>query len=326
MFRSILACAIGAGAMLFGAAADAAICQKWSPPERIGLLDVRVIKEASGVAVSRRFPGRLYHNNDSGDGPNIYVTDAAANGARTVTIAGFVPKDVEDIALGPCAGAPSCLYVGDIGDNAERRESVTFVVLAETAAFEGAQTPLRTITAKYPDRAHNAESFAIHPNGDLFLITKPVDLANRRALPAQIFRLTAAQLADTGGQAQTFEQVSEIDLPFMLWENNLPGQIATGMDIAPDGDRFALITYQSAVEVGLDLAKPLKPSRTWVPGRDYQVIATAPLPQAEAIAYTLDAKGLIYDTEFTENPAWAPIHLPSNGEAPLYRQVCEKGG
>ncbi len=315
--------AAAVAAVAMAAPSEAAICKAWAAPQKIGVLDVAVIKEASGIAASRRFPGRLYHNNDSGDGPNIYVTDPAGRGTRTVTIAGFTPVDVEDIAVGPCAENASCLYVGDIGDNFAKRQTVDFVLVVETAAFEGPLKPLRVVHARYPDKPHDAEAFAVHPNGDLFLVTKPVDFVNRRAGAAQVFRLTAAQLAAEGEAAQTFEQVGEIDLPYLLYENNLAGQLATGMDIAPEGDRFVLITYQSAIEVGLNLSKPLPPSRRWVIGRDYRIIATAPMPQTEAVAYAPDGLSIVYDTELTASAAMAPIHLPSNGEAPLYRQACD---
>jgi len=310
-------------ALAAAGASQAAVCKIWGPPQRIGLLDVSLIKEASGIAASRRFSGRLYHNNDSGDGPNVYVTDAAGRGTRTVAIAGFTPTDVEDIAVGPCAENASCLYVGDIGDNFAKRQTVDFVLVVETAAFEGPLKPLRVVHARYPDKPHDAEAFAVHPNGDLFLVTKPVDLVNRRAGVAQVFRLTAAQLAAEGEAAQTFEPVGDIDLPYLLYENNLAGQLATGLDIAPDGSRFVLITYQSAIEVGFDLSKPLPSSRGWAPGRDYRIVATAPMPQTEAVSYAPDGEAILYDTELTLSAAMAPIHLPANGEAPLYRQACE---
>ncbi|MGH9146706.1 MAG: hypothetical protein ACRD1Q_08355, partial [Vicinamibacterales bacterium] len=46
----------------------------WSEGVNVGFLDP-VIDEASGLAVSARYPNRLYHINDSGDSGRFLVTD-----------------------------------------------------------------------------------------------------------------------------------------------------------------------------------------------------------------------------------------------------------
>ena len=323
--------AIAAAVMAIAAALAAAgpawaeICARWAPAQAVGELDPRTINEASGLAVSRRFPGRLYFNNDSGDGPYVYVTDAQGAGARRVTVAGFTPQDVEDMALGACGPRRTCLYLGDIGDNFSRRAEVRFVVLEERERFEGTVTPLRTITARYPEGAQDAESFAIHPNGDLYLVTKPRDLLNRRAGVARIYRLTAAQLAVSDGSVQTFERVGEIDLPYLLYMNGLAGQIATAMDFAPDGSRALILTYQSIVEVGFDFSRGVPATRSWQ-AADYRVLPiTPPLPQAETVAYAPDGLSFYYATESVSGAytAQAPVPVDIGGRAPLYRQACE---
>jgi hypothetical protein len=89
--------------------------------------------------------------------------------------------------------------------------------------------------------------------------------------------------------------------------------LITGMDIAPDGRRVLAITYRGAVELGFDLAKPLPPQATWRAGRDFRVIETASLPQAEAIAYQRGGRAFLYDSESPGSPT----------ESPIYRQRCE---
>lgn len=324
MFRSLALAALGVVAALGVALpARAELCPRWSPPQSIGALDTRLINEASGVAISRQFPGRLYFNNDSGDGPYVYVTDARGRGTRRITLAGFTPRDVEDIALGPCAGQ-TCLYVGDTGDNFSQRQTVSFVILPERARFSDTETPLRTVVARYPEGARDAESFAIHPNGDLYLVTKPRDYLERRAGVAQVYRLTAAQLQVSDGSVQTFELVGTIDLPYLLYFNGLAGQIATGMDFAPDGSRALLITYQSAVEINFDFARGLPPSRTWRPNIDYRVVPLAPVPQAEAVAYGPDGRSFLYATESvsSDHVDQAPVPVDLAGRSPLYRETC----
>ncbi len=305
--------ALAAAFLAFAGAARADICPMWSPAQFAGDLDTALINEASGLAASRQFPGQLYHNNDSGDSGRFFVTDLAGANTRVVNVRDFTPADVEDIAVGPCPEA-ACLYLGDIGDNFRRRADITFVILREKQRFSRTETALRRITARYPDGAHDAEAFAIHPNGDLYLITKPIDFGERRVDPAQVFRLTAAQLS--AGGAQTFEQIGEIDLPWLLWEQRAAGQLATGFDIAPDGTRAALVTYTVVVEFALDATQPWKPSRTWRLDTDYRVLTFPRLPQAEAVTYTADGNALLIDTEFNQ----------AFGQAPLYRFNCLRGG
>lgn len=310
-----LACAALAAAALASPvfAEEPGLCQRWSGPETVGAIDTAFLPEASGLAVSRAFPGRLYHHNDSGDGPFFYVTDMAGAGTQKVSIKGFTPVDVEDTAVGPCAGAASCLYLADIGDNFSMRRDLKIVILAEKPSFAAEETPLRIINIRFPDRAHDAESISVHPDGDLYLITKPIDYGERRAGPGRVFKLTAAQLADTTGAVQTLTETASIDLPYLLWDYRGVGQMATSMDIAPDGKRFLLLTYIVAVEVNFDLSQPMPPSRSWRPGIDYRVIETQLQYQQEAIAYTPDG-GFLVDSE---SPRSAP---PTS---PLLKYRCE---
>ena len=319
---SVLAFAAALGAAM---PADAALCSRWSAPRQVGTLDTRLIPEESGLAISRRFPNRYYHNNDSGDGPRIYITDPAGRRTQVVTINGFTPTDVEDVALGRCEGAESCLYVADIGDNASRRPTVSIVVLAEQATFPAAVTPLRTITARYPEGPQDAESLAIHPNGDLYVITKPRNLIERRAGVARVYRLTAAQLAVADGSPQTFELIGTIDFPYLLYFNGLAGQIATSMDFAPDGSRAMVVTYQSAVEINFDFSHGLTNSRAWRPNVDYRVTPLAALPQAESVAYTADGRSVVYGSERVDAQyvPMAPMPVDLHGASPLFRMDCQ---
>src|SRR5688500_13119155 len=103
------------------ARADQPLCRRWSSPVTAGKLDHKLIAESSGLAASRRFKERLYHINDSGDGAAFYITDSRGRDPKRIAVTGgFAPMDAEDLALGPCGDdEKSCLFIGDIGDNAE---------------------------------------------------------------------------------------------------------------------------------------------------------------------------------------------------------------
>lgn len=284
-------------ALLLASPAAAGTCPTWGPAEPFGELDVKLVNEASGLDVSARYRDRLYHNNDSGDGLRFYVSGLKGQGTRAVEIAGDKPLDIEELSLGPC-GRKTCLYLGDIGDNPAKREGVVFTLVVEKKAFGDRVKPLRVVRARYPDGPHNAEAFAVHPNGDLYLVTKPADARMMTPGPALVYRLTAAQLRN-GKEVQTFAKVGEIDLPKIMAAYPFPGSIATALDIAADGKRALLLTYVAALVLDFDIAKGLD--------GPHQVVALNTLPQQEAGAWLPDGSGFLYDTELTRNAKGAPI-------------------
>lgn len=286
--------------------AAAEVCTAWGPAQTIGQLDTALVNEASGLEVSAKFGDRLYHNNDSGDGLRFYVSRMDGQDARAIEIEGPKPVDIEELSFGPCGDEGACLYLGDIGDNPARRDEVTFTIVREVEAFPDKVSPLRVVRAKYPDGPHNAEAFALHPNGDLFLVTKPADRLMTNPVPAKVYRLTASQLR-ISDQVQTFEKVGEIDLPEIMGARAFPGSIATAMDISADGRRVILLTYMAALEIGLDLKDGLPPFEQWAEGRDYRVVDLDIQPQQEAVAWLPDGAGFLYDTELTRGAQTAPI-------------------
>jgi hypothetical protein len=292
--------------MLHLAAATAAqgVCTRWSEPAKVGDLDVKIIMEASGIAVSRAAQ-RLYHNND-GSRPEFHITDLQGNILQTVRLKDFAAQDIEDISLGAC-GSNTCLYIADIGDNAVRRESVQIAVVREARTFSAEAMPEKLITARYPDGPHDAEAIAIHPSGDLFLATKV--RIGQQAGPSQLFRLSAAQLA-AGGE-QNFEAAGTI--PVAALSESLgqsPRRIVTAMDFSSDGRRLLLLTYDAAIEIALG-EKPALPTE-WTEGTTHRAFAIAPLLQSEAIAYDRDGVSILYSTESIRGTP-----------APLMKQICQ---
>lgn len=303
-------------ALALGALPSAALagpCIQWRAPEEVGALETTMLREASGLAASRAYPGRLYLNNDSGDGPYFYVREPQRGETARVGVSGFSARDVESIALGPCTGSASCVWLGDIGDNARTRETVTFAAVSESEAFAAEAIPAQTISARYPDGPHDAEAFAFHPNGDLYLITKTMQVASRTSGPAGIYRLPAAALASGDGGVLTFETVGAIDLPALI-NDFFPNQVATAMDISADGERVAILTYRNLLEWSEDLSDGIETGSSLQPGSDYTLTPIAPLVQAEALAYLPDDMGVIYTSEVSGSAT----------EAPLYKQTCAR--
>jgi hypothetical protein len=128
------------------------------------------LSEASGLIASSVAPGRFWSHNDSGK-PVIVAFDAKGNVTGQLSITGARVEDWEAMATAPC-GNGSCLYIGDIGDNAAKRKDITIYRVPEPAKPAGAAPAQAVIRASYPDGAHDAETLLAAPDGTLYIVTK----------------------------------------------------------------------------------------------------------------------------------------------------------
>lgn len=169
-------------------------------------MKVKSLPEASGLAASRRVPGRLWSHNDSGE-PVLFALDANGAVSASVTLTGATVEDWEAIAVAPC-GAGSCLYVGDIGDNEAARKRITVYRLAEPAGAAG-NVASEAIHATYPDGSHDAETLLATPDGNLFVVTKgdtgPVALYRfpRDVRPGASVQLERVGKPRSGGKSES---------------------------------------------------------------------------------------------------------------------------
>jgi hypothetical protein len=116
--------------------------------------------ESSGLVDGGR---TVYTVNDSGDDAVVYAIDART-GDTTDQIE--YADDVDDVeALAP--GPDDTLWVGDIGDNRQRRDDI-----AVYRVRSGDRDAPR-FTLRYPDGPHDAETLLVHPRtGRVFVVTK----------------------------------------------------------------------------------------------------------------------------------------------------------
>jgi hypothetical protein len=128
------------------------------------------LPEASGIAVSRRVPGRLWAHNDSGQ-PVLFAFDTRGSVTGRLRLADVTVEDWEAVAVGPCPTG-SCLYVADIGDNDAERTRITIYRVQEPAGAEETVAVQDIFHAAYPDGAHDAEALLVTADGDLFIVTK----------------------------------------------------------------------------------------------------------------------------------------------------------
>jgi hypothetical protein len=145
--------------------------QQSTPPDchAVGqTVQIPELPEASGLALGRRTPDRVWSHNDSGKTGLIALTSKGAVTAR-VEVSGLSVEDWEAIAVGPCPSG-SCIYIADIGDNQAERKRITVHRLQEPSNERSVQI-VDTFHATYPDGPHDAETLLVAPEG-LFIVTK----------------------------------------------------------------------------------------------------------------------------------------------------------
>lgn len=243
------------------------------------------IPETSGVAWSRDDPAVFWTVNDGRTGTLFAVDTLGALRARIRT-RGPEMWDVEELAAGPC-GDERCLYLADVGDNRERRDTVALHRVVEPALGVGSGSgsgggpgdgpeadgpPAAERTAfpmRFPDGAQDVEAVFVTPDETVYLITK-----GRRRPPA-LYRYPPPLRPDTIVVLERVQALSE-DVPTNR------GRV-TGAAVTPDGRHVLVRTYELlhayALEEGRLVALP-----------DGTLdLRTLREPQGEAV--TIDAHG-----------------------------------
>lgn len=160
-------------------------------PEVLGEVE---ISEASGLAYSINNPGMIWTHNDSGHSNTLYLLDAASGQIMTrYKIMESRNLDWEDmeISTGPDP-QQVYLYIGDIGDNAERRNEYSIYRFREPvfeADHVGKNINLEaeefsSISFVYPDGSHDAEGLMVDPaTKDIYVVTKRDIVSTLYVLP-----------------------------------------------------------------------------------------------------------------------------------------------
>lgn len=204
--------------------------------QRLAPMD-RVLIETSGLAVSRQHAGVLWSHNDSGDEPRFFALDTTGHVRATVQLEGASATDWETMDLGPCPGPAetTCLYFGDTGDNGVRRSSLTLWIVPEPEPVSARVAPVGRIRYRYPDGPHDVEALAVHPTGDLVVVTKG------RTPTILLYRLAAAEV-DAASRADT-TIVLPPGIPLSITPDFTIGRAVTGAAFDPSGSRLAVRTY-----------------------------------------------------------------------------------
>jgi len=252
------------------------------------------LDEVSGLVVSRLNPGVLWVVEDSGADAELHAVDLQGGLLGTLALEDVDATDVEELALGPCGATDqaACLYVADVGDNDEERDTVQLHRLAEPLLPSSApwtlSSAVTSVVLQYPDGAHNVEAMVVDGTGVVWLFSKRDDNTSR------IFRVEPAFGSNDVVTAQARGS-------FTVGDDGL----VTGAALWPGGSRLAVRTYFSAWEwdipAGMDVGTLLEDRRF--------ALALAVERQGEAITY-----------DVVNNAYW---HTSEGEHAPLHRAGCQ---
>jgi hypothetical protein len=277
------------------AAAGSSAAPAAEPTEAVtklfGMQDGR-IDEASGLGVGMRSPGVLYVQNDSGDTARFFALDGHTGQTLAVcNVPAAQNIDWEDLAVTRNADGVASVWLADIGDNDENRSEITVYRVDEPSLAPGDPRGDITVNSpqiwklRYPDGAHNAESFVVDPTTyRIYVITKSL-FGNSR-----VYQAPAVPSSRTPA---TLKAVADIrfSLTGTAGGPNAVGQLtATGASMSADGSVLVVRTYTDAYfwRVGRgDVAAALRttPIRSGLP----------PQPLGEGIA--IRAGRVLIDSE-----------------------------
>lgn len=230
------------------------------------------VTENSGMA--RDTTNKVYWTiNDSGAPGVVYGVDPSGKVKGTLRFNAF-PLDAEAVAWGE-----DRLYVGDIGDNDEKRKTIRVYFFDDPKPDNQVRT-YRAYDFRYPDGAHDAETLLITPAGVLYVATKEAQ----------------------GGLYRAPENPSRQGVNKLTRIKDVPAALTDGV-ILPGGKEIAYLTYGKLLVVN---------------GTSGQVVASedvTDVAQAESLTLSLDGKSLLVGGE-GKNAKVVSMAIPGAAASP----------
>jgi len=277
--------------------AGMANCPTFTDGVQLGTVESSLLAEISGVAASRKNADVLWVHNDSGDSARIYAMNIQGKHLGVYNLLGASATDWEDMAIGPGPiEGQDYIYVGDTGDNARSRSSVTIYRVAEPLV-SATQNPVTVnlddvdvLPMRYPGPAvFDCETLLVDPvSGDIFLVTR--DREGQGV--ARVFRNPAPH---TPGVMVTLELVATVSLPLEV----------KGGDISPSGDAVLMRLHSYSSDEDGYYWPRAEGTNLW---EAFSGLAcTVPLveePQGEALAFAADGLGYYTISEGAFQPIY----------------------
>lgn len=190
------------------------------------------LHESSAALVSRTQPGVVWTMNDSGNPPELFATDTLGRNLGIFSTAALANTDWEALATGPCEDT-TCIYIGDVGDNAEERPQVEVYRWAEPVIGRPAGARPGKLRLRYSDGPHDTEAMFVSSDTTLYLVTKG------RTRGILLFRV-GAPAWHSPDSVVTAEMIQRLPIPV---ETGIAYQV-TDAAIAPDDRQVVIRTYR----------------------------------------------------------------------------------
>ncbi|BAM05167.1 PD40 domain-containing protein [Phycisphaera mikurensis] len=268
---------------------EAAAPERLAPPPRI-------IDESSGLAASRRVPGRLWTCNDSGGGETLVRYDPhGLSAAEAFRLRGIRNRDWEDLAAFEWEER-AFLLIADTGDNLRSGGRTALHFLEEPPADadpeEGLEV-LLTLRFAFADGARDCEAVAVDvTRGVILLGSKEIDQNGKTYGASGLYEIPLPPMPAAPVAPRWVDPVPRV--------GTMPTLMPTGMDVSPDGRRLGVCTYGEAMVftswpgAGWASALEAEPERP----------PTPPRRQGEAIAFSADGRSLYFTSEGVDQPTW----------------------
>ncbi|HKP59421.1 MAG TPA: hypothetical protein VJV78_22005 [Polyangiales bacterium] len=261
-----------------------------------GAVEVAELEALSGLASSRAQPDIVFVHNDH-DRPVVYALDLQGRLHARITLEGATASDIEDIAVGPC-GNQTCVFLGDIGDNAATRGEYAVLRFVEPKVPNEPGSSAMTATFEryrftYEDGSHNAESLMVGPDGSLYIVTKLAPGSGGKVAAngvSSVYKLAASALSTSESARAT--KVATLTVP-------MTGDLAASAAAAhPCGQGFLLRTYNRVYEFVTPPGASFESAFTATPS----VVAMPDEPQSEGIDYRPNGRGFVSSGEGAKAP------------------------
>lgn len=240
----------------------------FDPQPSAVLVNPGQIDEVSGIADSKKNPGYLWVQQDSGNPEELFLLSHSGKLKKKLKLRGVVNRDWEDIVLakGPEPGV-NYIYLADIGNNNLSAQRFFIYRFPEPHDSENEVESFEKISFFYPDGTHDAEALLVDNNTkDIYIITKQDSLSG-------IYKIAYPQDQNSVNKAQLIGQ-----LPFN-------GVVSAAF--SPDGNEVLIKTYSSVYYWRLDNGSSIRQVLHAAPVH----VSYLPEPQGEAITFSNDNKG-----------------------------------
>lgn len=275
----------------------------------LGVMRSRGLSEVSGLALARGEAIRLWAHNDSGDSARLFLVSSTGELLMEVELEGASHTDWEDICAVERQGK-RYLLVGDVGDNAARRENCQLYLLAEpefspelvpaSRDTQKQKADVQKISFRYEDGPRNCEALGFDSSSDSLLFVEKLLGNAADGIDAGVYQLDLGKLLGSSTEAST-EPIVAKRIGKLPWRN------VTGLDLSADGQRLFVRTYFE----GYLLER--KADQSWQQRLDEPLPEALRLPveaQGEAVCFSKDASAVLLTSEFAFQPIWK-LELPA---------------